>query len=195
MNRSVEKLTQLVTDLPGEIDAALAIEVNTGNVNATGNVAAVNVNATGSGTFPAGLNSVGVFNLDVSTLPGTRRTDWVNISGAIGYAPSSITKKTNVANYTGKASAFLACQPVVFEYIGQVAIRDDPENPHYDPNYIVPTELGFIAEWLVELGLSEFVFYEEDGVTPAGIHYAEFAAVAAVVIGRDLDARLRAAGL
>lgn len=155
------------------------------DVNVTGNVT-----AGGTGTFTAGVTSAGVFSLDVSLLPGTRRTNWTNANGQIGYAPSSILRKHIRENYRGRAADFLACQPVIYEYLGQLAIRDDSENPYYDPDYVVPLEVGHIAQWLVENNLPEFVFYEEDGVTPAGINYAEFAAVGFVVVGRDHEERI-----
>lgn len=184
--------SQLLSQMQALIDGILAqTEVNvTGNVTAGGTVTGGNVNSAGTGTFAAGVTSVGVFNLDVSTLPGTRRTNWVNANGQVGYAPSSITKKANVENYVGRAADFLACQPVVFEYMGQVAIRDNPENPYYDPTYAVPLEFGLIAEWLIEHNLSEFVFFDGDGITPAGINYAEFAAVGFLIVGRDHERRI-----
>lgn len=160
-------------------------------VNVSGSVTAGgSVSAGGSGTFPAGINSLGVFNLDVSTLPGTRRTEWVHQSGALGYAPSTVLKKANVDGYGGTAQQFLACMPIVWEYIAQLDIRDNPENPYYDSSYEVPTETGHLAELLIANGLSEFVFTDPDG-TPAGINYAEFAAVGFVIVGRAHDQELR----
>jgi hypothetical protein len=179
-------LQALVDGLLTQVNGIFSGYVQAGtNITAGGDVT-----ATGTVTGTAGITSVGVYNLDVSLLPGGRRTNWTNDSGRIGYAPSSITKKTGIQNYSGSADAFLACQPVVFYYMGQVAIRDDPQNAYYDPNYVVPLEVGHIAQWLVEKGLSEFVFYDEDGVTPAGINYAEFAAVGFIVVGRAHEERL-----
>jgi hypothetical protein len=177
---AVKKLQDLVDGLIAQTEVNVS-----GSVTAGGNVS-----AGGTGTFNAGITSAGVFALDVSTLPGTRRTEWVNINGQLGYAPSTIVRKHIVEKYMGRAADFLACQPVVYEYLGQLAIRDDPENPYFDPTYQVPTEVAHIAEWLIENHLSEFVFFEEDNTTPAGINYAEFAAVGFVVVGRDHEERI-----
>jgi hypothetical protein len=196
---TLELLSRKIVDLDGRVSDAIAnLSIDMSQV-ATGDLTQTRVTGTwtksvstsGSVTADAGITSTGVFNLDVSSLPGARRTDWVNVNGQIGYAPSSITKKENIRNYEGMAENFLACQPVVFEYVGQVAIRDDPENPNYDPDYKVPQEVGHVAEWLMEQGLDEFVFYDDDGVSPAGINYAEFAAVGMVVVGRDHESRLQ----
>jgi hypothetical protein len=175
----------------GTVSAATTVTAGTdvdagGNVNASGNVNGAN------GVFPTGVSSVGAFNLDVSTLPGTRHTSWIHSSGAMGFAPSTREKKTNIRPYDKPASAFLACQPQMFEYIAQVDIRDNPANPYYDPTYVVPTDTGALAEDLCDNDLGEFVFYEEDGTTLAGIDYVGFCAVGMLVIGRDHETRLQA---
>lgn len=177
---------QLAT-LQGLVEGLVA-QVNgtfSGYVSAGGNVT-----AGGIGTFAAGINSVGAYNLDVSLLAGARRTGWWHVSGAAGYAPSTIATKTDVEGYGATASQFLACMPVVFHYIGQLDIRDNPLNPQYDPSYTVPLEVGHLAELLIVNNLGAFVFFDEDG-SPAGINMAEFAAVGFVIVGRDHDARLR----
>jgi len=198
MNRAVETLTQLVNDLPGQIDAALAIEVNTGNVNATGNVVAggnvtaANATTTGQVNAIGSLRSVGAFNTDVSVYPGARQPMWQNNNGMIGYAPSTREKKTDVRPVPFTAANVRACIPRVFAYLTQIDIRDNPCNEFYDPNYEVPDEAGLFAEDLIENGLEAFVIYENDGTTPAGIDYAGFGAVANLVVVRELDERLRA---
>lgn len=189
---ALAQLTALVNDLAAEIAA----------VSASGATWYGPVTTTGTVQADTGLTSVGVYNLDVSTLPGGRRTDWVHVSGAIGYAPSSIVKKMDLAEVPFTAADVLAIAPFVFHYKAQVAIRDDPENPNYDPTYEVPWDIGLIAEHLVTHGLELFVFFEDDGVTPAGINYDMFAAVALLVVVRDqqtqlddLRRRLDAAGI
>jgi hypothetical protein len=146
--------------------------------------------STGTAVIDGGITSAGVYALDVSTLPGTRRTNWTVSTGQIGYAPSSILTKNILGDVEISAAQFLACGPAAFEYLGQVDIRDNPENPNYDPEYVVPVELGHVAEWLEENGCGAFVFRHEDG-SPAGIDYAGFGAVGFVVVGRDHEQRIR----
>lgn len=201
---NLEAQLSAVTALAGSASAlATAIQTGLGNLATSGTTwagpvaspstvtAASSMYTPGTATADAGLTSAGVYSLDVSTLPGSRRANWTNVNGQIGYAPSSITTKNLLGPVTITASQFLACGPVVFEYLGQIDIRDNPENPNYDPTYVVPHELGHIAELLVENGCGEFVFTHEDG-TPAGINYAEFAAVGFVIVGRDHEARIAA---
>lgn len=144
------------------------------------------VSTTGSGRFDGGLNSTGASATDLSLVAGGRQPSWQMYSGAniglYGYAPSTIQAKMNLQPSPYSAEAFIACAPMIYEYIGQVDIRDNPENPEYDPNYVVPIEAGLMAEHLMENGLDVFVIFR-DGV-PATIDYAGFAAVAAVTIGR-----------
>lgn len=90
----------------------------------------------------------------------------------------------------------------MFQYIGQIAIREDPKNENYDPEYVVPVDVGMIAEHLVEAGLELYVFFESDGVAPKNIDYPTFGAHAALVIGRshaqqlaEISRRLDEAGL
>jgi hypothetical protein len=187
----------LEAGLQAQINNLLVTAVNTGNVNATGHVnAGTTITAGGTIYTPGnlqgdgGVTSVGAYNLDVSTLAGTRRTSWIHQSGAMGYAPSTREKKANIRPYDKPASAFLACQPKMFEYIAQLDIRDNPENPGYDPTYVVPTDVGELAEDLIDNGLGEFVFYEADCTTLAGIDYISFCAVGMLVIGLDHEARI-----
>lgn len=185
----VNGATQLVGGVTGGLAVTGGLGV-TGAITSTTTVtASSSIYTAGTVQADAGVTSVGVYGLDVSLLPGARRTNWTNVNGQIGYAPSSITKKNLVGDVTIGATDFLACAPVVFEYLGQLDIRDNPDNPHHDPDYLVPQEVGFIAETLDEHGLGAFVFRNEDG-TPAGINYAEFAAVGFVTVGRDHEKRL-----
>jgi hypothetical protein len=78
----------------------------------------------------------------------------------------------------------------MFAYITQLEIRDNPDNEFYDPEYEVPDEAGLFAEDLIRNGLESFVIYDSDGVTPAGVDYAGFGAVANLVAVRDLHERL-----
>ena len=164
-------------------------------VASPGNIAPGNVTATGSGTFPSGLSSSGAYGTDVSTLSGPRQQVWQHNSGVYGYAPSSIVKKTNLEPVPFTAADVLAVQPFVFQYKSQLAIRDDPENPYFDPGYVIPWEIGLMAEHLIAHNMGCFVFYEEDGITAKGINYDLFGAIAPLVVLADQEARLRASGI
>lgn len=143
----------------------------------------------------SGISSVGVYATDVSLLPGPRQAVWQNNAGPLGYSPSTIVKKRNLGPVQFTARDVLAVMPVVFQYVGQLDIRDNPDNPNHDPEYVVPWDVGFIAEQLVSSGLQDFVVFDVDGVTPLTVDYAGFGAVASLVVLQDHEARLRAAGI
>ena len=206
---ALEQEMDIITALAGNA-AALAAAIQTGlgalatsgttwagpvaspsTISAVTNISAANVTASGQVTATSALSSVGAYNTDVSLLAGARQTVWQHNSGIYGFAPSSEVLKTSIGEPPFTAQDVLACTPVVFEYKAQIAIRDDPENPQYDPTYVVPTEIGLIAETLVEHGLELFVFWNEDG-SPRGINYDLFGAVALLVVAQDHEARLAA---
>lgn len=150
------------------------------------------VSTSGDGVFDAGLRSTGAALLDLSTIAGPRQPAWQHIaSGRYGYAPSTLAEKRNVRPVPFSAADMLKVAPRIFEYRGQLDIRDNPENPAYNPDYEVPDEVGLIAEDLIAAGLELFVMFDEEG-KPRGVHYELFGAVAALVVGSDLDARLTA---
>tara|TARA_R110001606_G_scaffold352564_1_gene502958 strand:- start:72 stop:794 length:723 start_codon:yes stop_codon:yes gene_type:complete len=165
--------------------------VNMANLSASGSVTAgVNMIASGYVNGVGGLRSVGAFNTDITVYPGARQPVWQNNNGIIGYAPSTQTKKTNIRAVPFTAENVRACTPSMFAYRAQLDIRNNPENEFYDPTYEVPSEAGLFAEDLIANGLEAFVIYEPDGVTPAGVDYAGFGAVANLVAVRDLDERI-----
>ena len=183
---------QQIRDL---IDGILAQENGnfTGYVNAgTTITAAGHITSTGGrGYFASTLYSVGSSATDLSALAGLRQNAWQLYTGPniglYGYSPSSFRSKTHWQKVNYTAAQFLACFPYVYEYRGQVAIRDDKRHPNHDPNYVVPLEIGYLAELLIKNGLGIFVTMK-DGV-PIGIDYAAFAAVGMTVIGREMSAR------
>lgn len=171
--QALKTLTDLVNGLLEQTDLAV-----TNNITAGGN-------ATIHGTLTgvAGINSLGAYNLDVTTLAGPRRTAWWHSSGAAGYAPSTRTRKQNIQPAEFTPEQFMAIAPKVFEYRAQADIRDNPGNPQHDPNYVVPLEIGLIAEDLLDAGLGAFVFDDDEG-RPAGIDYATFGAICSLVLGQ-----------
>jgi len=169
MNRAVEKLTQLVNDLPGQIDAALAIAVNTGNVNATGNVAADGKITAGgavsgsTGTFHGGVKSTDVYNRLVSGSP--YKVQYVDSSGQMGYVPSSRRYKRDIRTaHLDVRSIMAQLRVVTFRYLGAVELSGKE----------AAVEWGVIAEEIHDLGLAWLVDYNEDGL-PDGVKHERFA--------------------
>jgi uncharacterized protein YdcH (DUF465 family) len=191
MNRAVETLTQLVNDLPGEIDAALAIVVNTGNVNATGNVSA---GGSVSGDNLSTVNGPTTFHT------GPRVAAWLlNAGGLVGTA-SSRRFKTNIRGAAIDPAAVLGVEVKHYQYLAEIDKRDNQENPLHDPEHHVATEVGMIAEELHDAGLWQFVFYERDAdgalvldgegePTPFGVHY-ELLAMALLPVAQQQERRL-----
>ncbi len=184
---TVRKLRELIDDLAGQVNALAASGVVWEGPVST---SAGGVTASGEGDFTAGIRSTGAAALDVSTLSGSRQSTWQHIaSGRFGYAPSTLAEKRNIRPVPFDAAALLEIMPRVFHYRGQLDIRDNPDNPEYNPDYEVPDEIGVIAEELIAAGLELFVVHSEDG-TPRGVHYDILGTVAALAIGRDHDERI-----
>lgn len=177
---TVRQLTALIEDLAAQVNALAASGVEWEGP----------VTTSGEGNFAAGIRSTGAAALDVSTLSGSRQSTWQHIStGRFGYAPSTLAEKRNLRPVPFSAAAVLEIAPRVFHYRGQLDIRDNPDNPEYNPEYQVPDEVGVIAEELIAAGLELFVVRGEDGA-PRGVHYDLFGVVAALLVGRDHEARI-----
>ena len=186
---ALQTLTDLVNGLINQINGIFTGYVSAGTtVTAGGNI----TSTSGRGYFTTALWSPGAAATDLAGVAGLRQTVWqiytAGNTGMYGYASSSFRAKTHWEKAEFTAAQFLACFPYVYEYRGQVSIRDDKRNPHYDPSYVVPLEIGYLAELLIKNGLHAFVTLK-DGV-PIGIDYAAFAAVGMTVIGREMDTRL-----
>lgn len=165
---AVQKLMQLVNDLPGQIYAVLATAVNTGTLTTTGN-AIIGGNATVAGNVTGG----NVFAQSIATnITAGRVTVWGRTSdGFLGTATSSERFKTNIRPVDIDSKADAICQIVVsyFEYIDEVRKRDDPDYEFYvGAHYHVGTNMGAIAERMHELGLWEWVVYEREMVYEPG---------------------------
>jgi hypothetical protein len=168
------------TTWAGPVDSPSTVSAGS-SVAAGTTVTAVTTVSGANGVFSAGISSVGAYNTDVSLLSGARQTVWQHNSGVYGFAPSSRETKTNVEPVPFTAADVLAVSPRIFQYKAQVAIREDPTNGQYNPDYSVPWEVGLMAEDLIAHNMSCFVFWNEDG-TPRGINYDLFGAVAPLVV-------------
>lgn len=168
MNRAIETLTKLVNDLPGQIDAALAVEVNTGNVNATGNITAAGPIFSPHGrATPVTTGYVGA---------------WLNADGRIGATASSIQFKQDIqpADTTAEVEALLSIGLVRYRYIADV--EEHGEN--------APWHLGSIAEYMQKTALREWVPLDQDGNAFA-INW-EHLIIPAIATMQSMDARLKA---
>jgi len=165
LSRTLAKVQQLIADLPGMVTAYLASGFTTGSMTASGAVtAAGDIKTTAGHLFtPAG------YSYDITY---TRRTAWLGNDGRVAWASSSRRRKTNIEPSMVDPLAVLRVSSFVFQYLAEVAKRDDPSSEGYvGPDYTVAWEFGTMAEDLDELGLGVVVDYDEDG-SPAGINYS-----------------------
>jgi len=200
INDLKQSFQQLFAQASGAKNIATAVQTGLGTLAGSGTtwagpVASPSFVNGSTGTFSTSLSSVGAYNTDVSLLAGARQTVWQHNSGIYGFAPSSIATKTNLKSVPFTAADVRAVSPFMFQYKAQLAIREDPTNEQYDPDYVVPWEIGLMAEHLIDHNMSCFVFWDEDGVTPRGINYDLFGAIAPLVVLADQEARLVAAGI
>ena len=195
----VAQVQAALVTLNARVIAATNSYLSSGTVSMTNISASGNVTASGTVNGVAALKSAGAAGTNLGSVSGNRQTVWQIYDGAniglYGYAPSSITTKTNLQKVPYSAEAFLRCAAYLYEYKDQVAMRDTAGSEYYDPDYDVPQEVGYMAEHLINNGLKQFVTIR-DG-QPIGIDYASFGAVGMNVIGREharqiatLDARI-----
>lgn len=100
-------------------------------------------------------------------------------SGNFGYVSSTKKTKQNIKAANVNIEALLAARLVNFRY--KQAVKEYGEN--------AAIELGFIAEEIAELGLTEFVIYDAEGA-PAGIDYVKIS-VALYAVVQDHEERLK----
>lgn len=142
-------------------------------VASPGAIAPTTVSASGDIATSTSLRGADIYatNAPGFNITGTRVAGWwETATGRGGTATSSQRFKTNItpANLSDddRAQIILGLEVVHYNYIAEVARRDDPTSPDYvGPDYQVHTEVGMIAERLHEAGLWEFVIYERDTTT------------------------------
>lgn len=150
-----------------QIDAKIA---SPGAISPTTVTASGAVSAGGDVTSPTSLRGADIYatNAPGYNITGTRVAGWwESATGRGGTASSSERFKTNIidAGMTAeaRAQAILGLSVVHYNYIAELAKRDDPTSPDYvGPDYPVHQEVGMIAERLHEAGLWEFVIYERE---------------------------------
>lgn len=143
------------------------------DVNVSGNVLAGGVGQFGgAGSFGSNLTIGGYLFTTAGyayDITYTRRAAWLGNDGRLGYASSSLDKKILVDDVDlPDPQTILEIADCYYVYKAEVAKRDDPEHPEYDPNYKVHLEYGHIAQWLHEAGLWQAVVYENG--EPVAVH-------------------------
>lgn len=171
--RTVAKLEGLVNDIQTELDNYMSTRYTNAQVDSKiANPG--NVSISGSLVVP------NAYNTDITW---TRRTGWWGNDGRAGYASSSRRKKMGIKPAdVDHLLALLDVEPVSFFYRAEIARRTRlriNEGADYAPG----RELGLIAEDLDAVGLSEFVYYDEDGQAE-GIEYGMLT-VALLAITRE----------
>lgn len=192
-----------VTQLTGGITGGLGV---TGGFSVAGAISATTTVSAGTALSAASLALTGggtanaftgsdLYTLNGPTfnITGGRVACWLETAtGRVGMATSSERFKVILGDGDIDVRALLDQKIVRYQRIEELAKRDDPDSENYvGPDYAVRVETGLIAERMNEAGLSEWVFFEDDGVTALGIHYSELV-VPLLAAVQSLDARLRA---
>lgn len=143
---------------------------STAGVSVTGAVV-----ATGGGTFPGGINagSGGIETTGVITASGvitfadvynrtnSGRAVFVASNGVMGIGASSERFKENIVD-----------ADIDVDAVANIRVRNFTFKPDFSDDDSV--QVGVIAEELIELGLEQFVFFDDEGV-PDGVAYDKLA--------------------
>lgn len=192
--------TLSASDIPN-LDAS---KINSGTiavaVNTAGGVTASTLSAT-SASLSANLNCAGVDAFALNNLSGnwavdtsgnarfngsvtsastynqtnTGRAMFVNSSGLFGIGSSSRRFKENIVDADVDVNAVL-----------QIAVKKFNYKKSFDAS--MPEDIGVIAEELEALGLTDFVYFDDDGV-PDGVAYEKLA-LALIPVVKLQQARL-----
>jgi len=133
-------------------------------------------------TAVTGMNSVGVYTT-LLTYGGSFSSQYVHQDGTMGYVPSSLRFKTDVATYELEIATLRQLRVVSFRYIAAVENLGDAAE----------TQVGLIAEEVHALGIHWLVDYGPDG-EPVGLKY-EMLAIVTLLWCQYLDSRMEANGL
>lgn len=103
------------------------------------------------------LSSTGSRSNPIDTF---RTVVWREDGTDMGYSSSTRRVKQDIVDHVLPEVAFRSVRPREFRYIAQVAELGDDAR----------TDVGFIAEELVEAGISEPVYFDAEGI-PEGVNY------------------------
>lgn len=181
-NLSAAKITSGNLDIPGS-GRTTSFTINNGVggssiiLNQNGNVlVGGTLNVSSAAAVGGSLTCAPVYSTDLSSF--TRRTVWISDGGLFGYAPSTVKTKQDIVDTAVLADAVRKIDVVDFRYKKAVEALGDA----------AAVETGVIAEQLIELGLDQFVFFDDAG-EPAGVHY-EMLSVAVLRLAQSLADRL-----
>jgi hypothetical protein len=142
-----------------------------GNVNIGGNaVTCGNFVNSGTITSPASRN----------TISGSWNVLYINADGVLGIPPSTRRVKQDIVDAQIDPEKVAQIRLVNFRYKTDVKEQEDK----------APIQLGLIAEELHDLGLTDFIYYD-DKDRPAGVHY-ERLALALIPLVQNHEERLKA---
>jgi hypothetical protein len=167
-NPTGTQLTSLVAQVKAklaELDATVSALVSTyvdtytyntaeidAKVASPGNISPGTVNASGVGTFNAGLKSTDVHTL-LLTYGGAYTATWCHVDGTLGTVPSSARFKRDFRAHGIDLTALDRAEVVAFRY------RSAVNNLGDDAEYVI----GGIAEQFVDAGLGHTVVRDEAG--------------------------------
>ena len=146
--------------------------LTTVNVTASGVVSAGDFSSGGTLTANGGITSTAVYNQT-----NTGRAMFVSATGVFGIGSSSERFKENIVDAVIDVDA-----------VKQIQVRNFTYKPDFDNDQSV--QVGVIAEELVELGLEQFVFFDDEGRAD-GVAYEKLA-LALIPVIREQDARISA---
>lgn len=161
---ATKKLEEALSEIGIYVDAYLASGFTTGSMTATGNVnVGGNVLSGGEGVFPVGVTSTGAYANNLTGV-GAYRVAYLGVNGALGYVPSSVQFKQDIAPAVVDVDAVLQIFLATYRY------KDAVENLGED----APREYGPLAEQVHDLGLDWLVDYDDNG-QPLGFRYDRLA--------------------
>lgn len=154
----------------GLLTASSGVTVSAGGINVTGNVVSSgSLNSTGQLVCSGGTFNASALIVDTGIMrcvdTRTRSTTgglamFVAANGTYHVGSSSRRFKQDILDYSVDYEAFLKMRPVTFRYKQEVEEVGEEAG----------TTVGFIAEELEDLGLEEYVVFDEEGL-PFGIQY------------------------
>ena len=109
---------------------------------------------------------------DWLALGRSRKAAWIDSNGTLGNAASSsreVKQQINATTY--EYDKIISIEPKTFKYNQAVEIMGED----------APVELGFIAEDLHDAGVTELIYYREDG-SVEGLDYTKFAVVTQQIV-------------
>lgn len=176
---SASKITGVINN---EVNTTQNI-ATTGNINCNGTLAAGSYTGPGSVTVsggvsagPSGIATSGnIVGVGTYNQTNTGRAMFVASNGLYGIGASSRRFKENIVDADIDTSAVL-----------KLAVRKFNYKKSFDET--MPEDIGVIAEELEELGLTDFIYFDDEGI-PDGVAYEKLA-LALIPVIQEQQARL-----